>query len=353
MSASSNAPTVAIVGATGAVGQEFLRLFEERNFIHGDLHLLASARSAGTTTEYRGEQHTITELTEEALQGIDIALFSAGGSISKAYGPTAAAAGATVIDNSSAFRMASEVPLVIPEINGDLAESYRTGDGRGRPGIIANPNCSTIIMMVPLHEVRRRFGLERLVISTYQAVSGAGAAAMRELDAQTRDVLEGREPTREIFARQCAFNVFSHDSKVHPETGRNVEEQKMIDETRKIWGDDHIRVTATCIRVPVMRAHAESINVTLRQPASEAEFRAALEATEGITLVDDREANDFPTPLEASGRDPILVGRVRPDASMPSEGGKHCAFDLFVCGDQIRKGAALNAVQIAERVMGS
>ncbi|MCA9311075.1 MAG: aspartate-semialdehyde dehydrogenase [Phycisphaerales bacterium] len=347
-------PSVAIVGATGAVGQEFLRLFEQRHFAHGELRLLASARSAGTTTSYRGQPHPISELTEDALQDIDIALFSAGGSISKAYGPVAAAAGATVIDNSSAFRMAANVPLVVPEINGDLAAAFRGDDGGRRPGIIANPNCSTIIMMVPLHQVWKRFGIERLVVSTYQAVSGAGAAAMRELELQTRDLLDGRDPTCDVFDRQCAFNVFSHNSKVDPDTGRNVEEQKMIDETRKIWGDDHIRVTATCIRVPVMRAHAEAINVTLKRDVTEAEFRAALAETEGIRLVDDRAANDFPTPLEASGRDEVLVGRIRPDASMPHSGeGRWRAFDLFVCGDQIRKGAALNAIQIAEQVVGA
>ena len=345
-------PCVAIVGVTGAVGQEFLRLFEQRHFAHGELRLLASARSAGTTTMYRGQAHEVAELTEGALEGVDIALFSAGGSISKAYGPVAASAGATVIDNSSAFRMAANVALVVPEINGALASAFGAG-GRRRPGIIANPNCSTIIMMVPLHQVWLRFGIERLVISTYQAVSGAGAAAMRELEQQTRDVLEGRDPVCAVFDRQCAFNVFSHNSKVDMETGRNVEEQKMVDESRKIWGDDGLRVSATCVRVPVMRAHAESINVTLKHGATEGEFRAALEATAGIRIVDDREGNGFPTPLEASGRDEILVGRIRPDRSMPGTGdGRWRAFDLFVCGDQIRKGAALNAIQIAELVCG-
>ena len=348
----ADAPCVAIAGATGAVGQEFLRLFEERDFPHGELRLLASARSAGTTTRYRDQDWTITELTPESLKGVDIALFSAGGGISLEYGPIAVQAGATVIDNSSAFRMDPSTPLVVPEINGDLADAFRTDDGRGTPGIIANPNCSTIIMLVPLQEIRRRFGIERIVASTYQAVSGAGAAAMRELEGQARTVLEGGEAMPEMFAEPCAFNVFSHDTAVDPQTGRNVEEQKMINETRKIWNDDAIRVSPTCVRVPVMRAHAESINITLKTPASEAEIREALGATEGVRLVDGRAENDFPTSLKASGVDPVLVGRVRLDESQPIEGGKAIGVEMFVCGDQIRKGAALNAIQIAERVMG-
>ncbi len=343
----SSNPTVAIVGATGAVGQEFLELLDQRDFPVGKLKLLASARSAGKTLDWKGNTYTIEELTEDSFGDVDIALFSAGGSISKKFGPIAVDAGAVVVDNSSAFRMTDGVPLVVPEVNpeaiGDIAI--------GKPGIIANPNCSTIIMIVPVTPLHRAFGVERMVVSTYQAASGAGAAAMRELEQQTRDVLEGRPPTTEIFPFQYAFNLFSHNTDIGPE-GYNTEEMKMVNESRKIWSTPDVRITTTCVRVPVMRAHAETINITLKEEATEEQVRELLHSAPGVTVVDDRPKNEFPTPLLATGQDNIFVGRIRKDISqMNGSGEKTRGFDLFVCGDQIRKGAALNAVQIAEKLV--
>lgn len=343
----TSSPVIAVVGATGAVGAEFLSLFEERGWDTRGLRLLASARSAGKAIPFMGRDITISELTRDSFKGVNLALFSAGGPISKEFGPIAERDGALVVDNSSAFRMAEASPLVIPEINADLVAPYRGL----RPGIIANPNCSTIILLVPVEPLRRAFGVERMVVSTYQAVSGAGAAAMQELESQTRDILANRPAQPSVFHERCAFNLFSHNSKVDPATGRNVEEQKMIDETRRIWRDPAISINATCIRVPVMRAHAESVNITLKTPASEAQVRDALNNAPGVRIVDDRAANRFPTPIDASGRDEILVGRIRPDDTQPHQGGRHTGWNLFVAGDQLRKGAALNAVQIAELAM--
>lgn len=348
-----NPPAIAIVGATGAVGREFLDVLEQRRFPHGPMKLLASARSAGSTLVYRGENRPVEPLTDRSFDGVDLALFSAGGSVSKQFAPLAVRAGATVVDNSSAFRMAPDVPLVVPEVNPEDLDPVRRA-----PGIVANPNCSTIIMLVAVTPLRRAFGVERVVVSTYQAVSGAGAAAMQELADQSREVLAGRAPSPKVFAEPCAFNVFSHNSAVDPATGRNVEEQKMVDETRKMWRDPSARITATCVRVPTMRAHAESINVTLGRPATEAEVREVLRSAPGVRLVDDRERNDFPTPLKASRRDETLVGRIRGDDSLessPGTGGERRwkGFGLFAVGDQLRKGAALNAVQIAELLLRS
>jgi aspartate-semialdehyde dehydrogenase len=348
-------PTLAIVGATGAVGREFLSILEQRRFPHGELRLLASARSAGTALTYRGEPHRVEQLTEQSFRGVHIALFSAGSGVSKQLAPAAVAAGAVVVDNSSAFRMDPAVPLVIPEVNPEALQVLRQG-GRWKRGIIANPNCSTIILLMAATPLRRAFGIERMVVSTYQAVSGAGAAGMQELEDQTRAVLSGERPSPRLFAEPCAFNVFSHNSAVDPHTGRNVEEEKMIAEARKIWDDAAVRISPTCIRVPTMRAHAESVNVTLWRPATEDAVRAALAEFPGVRLIDDRAANDFPTPLKAAGGDETLIGRVRPDDSQESidtpAGRAYRGFNLFVCADQLRKGAALNAVQIAEMVVG-
>ncbi len=340
---------IAVVGATGAVGREFLEVLEQRRFPHARIRLLASARSAGSSLPYRGSQLPVEELKESSFAGVKLALFSAGGSISKQFGPAAVKAGAVVVDNSSAFRMDPSVPLVVPEVNpADCAahKNYAT------PGIIANPNCSTIIMLVAVNPIRAAFGVERVLVSTYQAASGAGAAAMEELRTQTGDVLAGKDAVPKIFKEPYAFNLFSHNSTLDPATGRNQEEQKMIDESRKIWRDSSVKIAATCIRVPVLRAHAESINLTLKTPATEAEVREALSRAPGVTLVDDRTSNTFPTPLKASGKDDVLVGRIRGDESQDSVGSgpgtKYKGFHVFVCGDQLRKGAALNAVQIAE-----
>lgn len=345
---SSALPRIAIVGATGAVGIEFLRIFGQRGTRFSELRLLASARSAGKRLPCAGADHTVSELHENSLRGIDIALFSAGGPISKQFGPVAAREGAVVIDNSSAFRMDPGTPLVVPEINPSEVAPHRN---LSKPGIIANPNCSTIILLVPLNPLRERFGVRRAVVSTYQAASGAGAAAMEELETQTRAVLDGGEASPRIFHEIYAFNLFSHNSKVDPQTGRNVEEQKMIDETRKIWRDPGVEIAATCVRVPVMRAHAESVTVTLDRPATEADVRAALTSAPGIRVIDDRAGNRFPTPLAAAGEDDVLVGRIRPDETQPRQGERFVGWQLFVCGDQLRKGAALNAVQIAELLL--
>ncbi|MBL0926679.1 MAG: aspartate-semialdehyde dehydrogenase [Phycisphaerales bacterium] len=351
----SDNPIVAVVGATGAVGQEFIRLIEERGFPHADVRLLASAGSAGRPLRCAGREVVVEELTEKSLRGVDVALFGVSAALARDFAPAAADSGALVVDNSSAFRMEKDVPLIVPEINAHELTGMK-GEGAWQPGIVANPNCSTIILLVPLNPLRRVFGVERIVVSTYQAVSGAGAPAMDELAQQARDVLEGRPAQPRVFKEPCAFNIFSHDSAVDPDTGRNVEEQKIIDETRKIWRDESVQVAPTCVRVPVMRAHTESICVTLGAWATESEVRAALDGAPGIRIVDDRAANRFPTPLAASGRDEILVGRIRPDPTQGEEvvGGetRYRGWHLLVCGDQIRKGAALNAVQIAEHVLG-
>ncbi|MEQ9461364.1 MAG: aspartate-semialdehyde dehydrogenase [Phycisphaeraceae bacterium] len=343
----SSALTVAIAGATGAVGQEFLRVLEQRDFPIGELRLLASSRSAGKTMLFGGREVAVSDLAEESFEGVDIALFSAGGSISQAIAPRAVEAGAVVIDNSSAFRMTAGVPLVVPEVNPEAVGDLAIGS---KPGIIANPNCSTIIALVAVTPIHRAVGIERMVVSTYQAASGAGAAAMAELEQQTREVLEGKPPTCKIFSQQYAFNVFSHNSDIGPE-GYNTEEMKLVKETHKIWDQaegDRTAITATCVRVPVLRAHSEAINLTLRKPMGEDEARRVLADAAGVSIIDDRAANRFPTPLEASGLDDVFVGRIRRDISQAEGMG----LDLFVCGDQIRKGAALNAVQIAELLVG-
>jgi len=334
-----NPPVVAIAGVTGAVGQEFLRLIEERKFPFSDLRMLASARSAGKTIDYLGQTYTIEELTAESFAGVDIALFSVGGSISKEFAPIAAKAGAVVIDNSSAFRMDPNTPLVVPEVNPAAID--------GHSGIIANPNCSTIIMDVVVWPIHQAVGVERIVVSTYQAASGAGAAAMAELEQQAHDWASGDPITQDIFGRQYLWNLFSHNSDIDPATGYNSEETKMIKETAKIFGDDDLRVSVTCVRVPVLRAHCESINLTLKSPLDENAARELLAAAPGVKIVDDRAANRHPEPLAASHEDDVFVGRIRADAGQAPGVG----LELFVAGDQIRKGAALNAIQIAELLL--
>ncbi len=326
---------VAIVGATGAVGQEFLRVLDRRKFPLEKVTFLASSRSAGKTVEFRGGRHTIEELTDKSFDGVDVALFSAGGGISKQFAPLAVAAGATVVDNSSAFRMDADTPLVVPEVNGE--------DVGGHNGIVANPNCSTIIMVVPVWPLHKQNRIRRMVVSTYQAASGAGRLAMLELEQQSRDVLAGRQAEPKVFPHVIAFNLFCHDSQVGAD-GYNVEETKMVGETRKMFHDPEIQITATCVRIPVMRAHSEAINLTFERPISEREVREILAEAPGVRVVDDRQANHFPMPLEASGIDEVLVGRIRQDISQPDG----CGIDMFVSGDQLLKGAALNAVQIAE-----
>jgi aspartate-semialdehyde dehydrogenase len=332
-------PTVAVVGATGAVGVEFLKLLEERNFPLSDLRLYASARSAGKTLAFKDRSLTIQELNAESFRDADIAFFSAGGPISKKFAPIAAAAGAVVVDNSSAFRMDPSVPLVVPEINPEAIGSHH--------GIIANPNCSTIIAIVPLwplHQVNR---IKRLIAATYQSASGAGAAAMQELIDSTKAMLEGLEYTPTVLPHPYAFNLFSHNTAVDPQTGYNEEELKMVRETRKIFGDPDIRITATCVRVPVLRAHSEALNVEFTRPITPDEVRKILAQAPGVKIVDDAQKNYFPMPRDASGQNDVLVGRIRRDISDPSG----CSIAMFVAGDQLLKGAALNAVQIAEKLL--
>jgi aspartate-semialdehyde dehydrogenase len=330
------APVVAVVGATGAVGVELLRCLEERAFPLSELRLFASARSAGSKLPFRGEPLTVQELTEDSFRGVDIALFSAGGATSRRFAPLAVRAGATVIDNSSAFRMDADVPLVVPEINAAAIRSHR--------GIIANPNCSAIISMTPLWPVHKVNRIERLLIATYQAASGAGAAAMAELRESTRAYLEGRSYAHKVLPHPYAFNLFSHNTRIDPATGYNEEETKVIEETRKIFGDRQLRISATCVRVPVLRAHSVAITFECERAITAEQVRELLRTAPGVKLVDDAERNYFPMPIDASGQDAILVGRIRQDLSDPR--GRSIA--LFVAGDQLLKGAALNAVQIAE-----
>ncbi|HWF98952.1 MAG TPA: aspartate-semialdehyde dehydrogenase [Steroidobacteraceae bacterium] len=331
-----SAPVVAIVGATGAVGIELIRCLEERRFPLAELRLFASARSAGKTLAFSGQALPVRELKEDSFRGVDIALFSAGGGTSKRFGPLAVEQGAVVVDNSSAFRMDPAVPLIVPEINPEAVRSHR--------GIIANPNCSTIIAITPLWPVHRINRLRRMIVSTYQAASGAGAAAMEELRESTRAYLEGRPYENTVLPHPYAFNLFSHNAKVDPQTGYNEEETKIVRETHKIYGDDSIRIAATCVRVPVLRAHSIAINFECERAIAPEQVRDILETAPGVKVVDDPERNYFPMPKDASGQDAILVGRIRGDISDPS--GRSIA--LFVAGDQLLKGAALNAVQIAE-----
>jgi aspartate-semialdehyde dehydrogenase len=327
---------VAIAGATGAVGVEFLRLLEERHFPLSELRLLASARSHGKTMRFQERDIAVEELTENSFRDVDIAFFSAGGSISKKFAPIAARAGAVVVDNSSAFRMDPSVPLVIPEINPEAIAEHT--------GIIANPNCSTIIAIVPLWPIHKKNRIHRLIAATYQAASGAGAAAMQELVESTRAHLEDRPYAHTVLPHPYAFNLFSHNSKIDPATGYNEEETKMAKETQKIFGDPMIRVSATCVRVPVLRAHSEALTIECERPITPAEVRQILANAPGVRLVDDSDRNYFPMPKDASGQGDVLVGRIRQDSSDPT--GKSIA--MFVAGDQLLKGAALNAVQIAE-----
>lgn len=329
-------PVVAIAGVTGAVGAEFIATMDRRSFRVGKLKALASARSAGKTVDFRGERIVIEELTEHSFKDVDIALFSAGGGISRKFAPLAVKAGAVVVDNSSAFRMDPNVPLVIPEVNGNRIRDHK--------GIIANPNCAAITALVPLWPIHQNNRIKRLIISTYQAASGAGAAAMEELVESTRANLNGHVFTPKVMPHPYAFNLFSHNTAIDPETGYNDEESKVIKETRKIFEDDTIAVGVTCVRVPVLRAHCEAITFECERPITEHEVRAILARAPGVRIVDDRAKNYFPMPVDASGQDDVLVGRIRKDLSDPSG---H-SISMFVSADQLLKGAALNAIQIAE-----
>ncbi|QXE26239.1 aspartate semialdehyde dehydrogenase [Richelia sinica FACHB-800] len=324
---------MAILGATGAVGTELLELLASRNFPLAELKLLASERSAGKRLNFRGESLLVEPVSDRAFDKVDIVLASAGGSTSKTWAGVAVDKGAVVIDNSSAFRMNPDVPLVVPEVNPQAAAKHK--------GIIANPNCTTILMSVavwPLHQVQP---IKRIVAATYQSASGAGAKAMEEVKIQTSAILQGQEPVAEVLPYPLAFNLFPHNSPL-TDSGYCEEELKMVNETRKIFGNQDIRITATCVRVPVLRAHSEAINLEFDTPFSPDAAREILSQAPGVKLVENWQTNYFPMPMEASGKDEVLVGRIRQDISHP------CGLELWLCGDQIRKGAALNAVQIAE-----
>ena len=327
---------VAILGATGAVGQELLELLAERAFPVGELVVLASPRSAGQTLHWQGETHTIQAVSEAAFKDVDLVLASAGGSASKQWAPVAARAGAVVIDNSSAFRMDPGVPLVVPEVNPEAAFGHR--------GIIANPNCTTILLTLVLAPLHGRRPIKRVVVSTYQSASGAGARAMEELRNLSRTVLEGGEPVSEVLPYSLAFNLFLHNSPLQA-NGYCEEELKMVNETRKIMAAPELRLSATCVRVPVLRAHSEAVNIEFHEPFPVDEARELLQAAPGVELLENVEANRFPMPTDVTGRDPVAVGRIRQDLSDPH------ALELWLCGDQIRKGAALNAIQIAELLL--
>jgi len=327
---------VAVVGATGAVGTEFIKLLERRNFPVDVLTLLASKRSAGVPLSFKGQQILVEELTHESFKDIDLAFFSAGASVSKEFCPSAARAGALVVDNSSAFRMDPAVPLVVPEVNPETIRQHK--------GIIANPNCTTIQMVValkPLHDAAR---IRRVVVSTYQAVSGTGTKAIMELEQQVRDHTEGRPTQHDVYPVQIAFNVLPHVD-VFLENGYTKEEMKMVHETRKIMGDPDINVSATCVRVPVIRAHSESVNIETEKKLSADEAREILRKAPGIVVKDERRPGGYPVPLEVTEQYDTYVGRIREDISVKN------GLAFWIVADQLFKGAALNGIQIAEHAI--
>lgn len=326
---------VAVVGATGAVGTQMVACLEERQFPVKMLRPLASERSLGRTVTFKGQEVPVEVLNENSFRDIEIALFSAGGSISLQYGPIAAQAGAVVVDNSSAFRMEPDIPLVVPEVNPQDIALYKNR------GIIANPNCSTIQMVVVLKPIHDAARIKRVVVATYQAVSGTGQKAVEELAAQVRALLSGQEPVAQVYPHRIAFNVFPHID-VFLDNGYTKEEMKMVNETRKIMGDDSIRVTATTARVPVFYGHSEAVNIETEKKLSAARVRELLSQAPGVKVVDDPANRRYPMPLDAAGQDLTLVGRIREDSSIPN------GIDLWIVADNIRKGAATNAVQIAE-----
>ncbi len=329
---------VAIVGATGAVGAELLQVLQERAFPVTRLRAYASARSAGKALRFAGTDVIVEPLPEDGDLDADIVFSSAGGALSKDQAWRWASHGAVVVDNTSAWRLDERVPLVVPEVNPAAAQAHA--------GVIANPNCSTIIALMALAPLHRAFGLKRAVVATYQAVSGAGMAGMSELREQSAAVLAGEEPRNAKFRHQIAFNVFSHDSDIGAD-GYNAEERKLLLESRKILGVPDLQVSATCVRVPVFRAHSEAIHASFERPVSVAAAREVLSSAAGVELMDRPDENTFPMPLAAAGGDATLVGRLRQDAALEN------GLAMFVAGDQVRKGAALNSVQIAELLVTS
>ena len=326
---------VAIAGATGAVGNQMISCLEERKFPIKHIKLLASSRSVGLKVDYRGDSVAVEELTESSFKGVDIALFSAGGGTSEKFAPLAAKDGCVVIDNSSAWRMDPEVPLVVPEVNPHAIKQYTN------KGIIANPNCSTIQMVVPLYPLHKKYDIKRIVVSTYQAVSGTGKEAIDELDRQIRAIINFKDYENKVYPHTIAFNCLPHID-VFLENGYTKEEMKMVYETRKILEDDTIRITATTVRVPVFYGHSESINIETKENISAQNVKSILEKTPGVKVVDDPKNNIYPLAIDAAGQDFTLVGRIRDDESIPN------GINMWVVADNIRKGAATNAVQIAE-----
>lgn len=331
------AKNIAIMGATGAVGQELLRLLESRNFPVGNLKLLASARSAGKKVSFKGQEITIEELTHNSFENVDIVLASAGGSISAEFAPSAVKAGAVVVDNTSHFRMDPEVPLVVPEINEAEIANHK--------GIIANPNCTTAIAAVALWPLHKEFGLKKVIMSTYQAASGAGNVGMEELQEGIKAEMNGEKIENNIFAHPLPFNVIPHID-AFQDNGYTKEEMKVVWETKKIFGDDSIALSCTCVRIPTYRAHAESIVIETAKPIDAGKARALLEAAPGVKVVDNLEGLEYPMPINATAQDDVEVGRIRQNIVFGDHG-----LEFFVCGDQILKGAALNAIQIAEKLV--
>ncbi len=329
-------PNVAIVGATGAVGVEILKSMEKRAFPVANLTLLASAKSAGKKMTFRGKEYAIRDLAQESFAGIDLALFSAGGSISRQYAPLAAKAGCVVVDNSSAFRMEKEVPLVVPEINPEDVKLHR--------GIIANPNCTTAITLMALYPLHRAFGVKRIFASSYQAVSGTGAKAIEELRRQVSQIVHGETVTREVYPHQIAFNVLPQVDSFLP-SGYTKEEMKMENEGRKIMHHPSFRASVTCVRVPVYRAHSVSVSAEFEKPVTVEAAREVLASAPGLDIVDTPEKSEYPLPLYAAEKDNCQVGRLRMDCAMEN------GLCFWVSGDQLLKGAALNAIQIAEELL--
>lgn len=326
---------VAVAGATGAVGNQMISCLEERKFPIKSIKLLASSRSVGHKIDYRGDSIDVEELKESSFKGMDIALFSAGGGVSEKFAPFAAKDGCVVIDNSSTWRMDPDVPLVVPEVNPHAVEQYT------KKGIIANPNCSTIQMVVPLYPLHKKYGIKRIVVSTYQAVSGTGKKAIDELDSQTRAILNSKNYENKVYPHTIAFNCLPQID-LFLGNGYTKEEMKMVYETRKIFEDDTIRVTATTVRVPVFYGHSESINIETKENISAKEVKSLLKKTPGVKVVDDPKNNVYPLAIDAAGQDLTLVGRIRDDESITN------GINMWVVADNIRKGAATNAVQIAE-----
>jgi aspartate-semialdehyde dehydrogenase len=324
---------VAVAGATGAVGNLMVKVLEERAFPVSDIKLLASVRSIGKTLSFHGADIAVEELTENSFEGVDLALFSAGSGISRKFAPIAVQAGTVVIDNSSAWRMDPQVPLVVPEVNPEAALKHC--------GIIANPNCSTIQMVVALKPIYDEAGIRRIVVTTFQAVSGPGKRAIEELRLQIEDIAQGREAVRQVYPHQIAFNCFPHIGSFL-DNGFSEEEMKMVNETRKIFDDPKIRVCATTVRIPVVYSHSESINIETEKPISPEQARKLLETAPGVTVLDDPSNGVYPVPLIAAGTDVTFVGRIRADLSVEN------GLAMWVVADNIRKGAATNAVQIAE-----